>query len=147
LPGSALNAACLVHDISDAGSHGGAAGERRADAPGYVTGTNATADALSRYRGRPGSTARSRRSSSRHFLAQILQGTSVPRQRAAGQIPPNRTGHLNEAPGRRCIPFPASAGPRRKRPMAMCAADDVSPDAQYCDKARPGRWAAHGVMT
>jgi len=35
----------------------------------------------------PGNTARSRRRSSRHFLPQILQGTSVPRQRAAGQIP------------------------------------------------------------
>lgn len=38
------------------------------------------------------------------FLPQILQGTSPPPQRAAGQIPPTRTGHLNEAPGHRCIP-------------------------------------------
>src|SRR5207253_11333016 len=66
-------------------------GEGRDDAPGYVTRTNATADALSRYHGRPGSTARSRRRSSWHFLPQILPGTSVPRQRAAGQIPPKRT--------------------------------------------------------
>ena len=37
------------------------------------------------------------------FLPQILQGTSPPRQRAAGQIPPKRTGHLNEPRGRRCF--------------------------------------------
>jgi hypothetical protein len=34
----------------------------------------------------------------------ILQGNSAPLQRAAGQIPPRRTGDLNEPPGRRCIP-------------------------------------------
>jgi hypothetical protein len=37
-----------------AGSHGGAAGDGRDDAPGCVTRTNATADAPSRYHGRPG---------------------------------------------------------------------------------------------
>ena len=53
LPGSALNAAYLVHNMSLRAPMA-ARGERRDDAPGYVTGTNATADALSRYRGRPG---------------------------------------------------------------------------------------------
>jgi hypothetical protein len=75
-----------------------AAREGRDDGPGCVTRTNATADALSSYHGRPRSTARSPRSSPRHFLPQILQGNSAPRQRAAGQIPLKRMGDLNEAP-------------------------------------------------
>src|ERR1700730_6659508 len=77
LPGSALNAACLVHDMFHAGSHGGGEGrEARQDHADVRLGT---------------------------FLPQILQGTSPPRQRAAGHIPPKRTGHLNEPRGRRCF--------------------------------------------
>jgi hypothetical protein len=87
-----------------AGSHGGAAGEGRDDTPGCVTRTNATADALSRYHGSPGKHGKITQKFVPALSTSILQGNSAPRQRAAGQIPPKRTGYLNEPPGRRCFP-------------------------------------------
>lgn len=104
-----------------------------------MTRTNAAADALSRYHGRPRSTARSRRSSPRHFLPQILQGNSAPQQRAAGHIPRKHTGDLNQSPPAAGVFLASAAGARWKRSLAMCAEDDVRPGARYCDKALPRR--------
>jgi len=101
LPGSALNAACPVHDMSlRAPAAAGKGREARQDYADVRLGT---------------------------FLPQILQGTSPPRQRAAGQIPPKRTGHVNEPRSRRCF---------------LALPGNVTPDAagsRACQASRHGR--------
>jgi hypothetical protein len=51
--------------------------------------------------------------------------------------PAKRMGDLNELRlAGVCLSLRAA---RDEASMVMCAEDDVSPDARYCDKAQPGR--------
>jgi hypothetical protein len=74
-------------------------------AAGCVTRTNATADAQSgTTAGREARQDHAEVRPATFYLnppgqQRVLQGNSAPRQQAAGQIPPKRKGHLNQAPG------------------------------------------------
>jgi len=98
-----------------------------------VTHANATADTLSRYHGRPGARQDHAEVRLDTFYLRILQGNSAPRQRAAGHIPLKHTGDLNKSPPAAGDFLASPAGARWKRSMAMCAEDDVSPGARYCE--------------
>ena len=67
-------------------------------------------------------------------------------QRAAATdrrtYPAEEHGRPERKPPAAGIFLASPAGGRWKRSMAMCAEDDVSPGARYCDKALPRRWFA-----
>jgi hypothetical protein len=115
-------------------------GERRDDAPACVTRTNATADCAEQVPRQAGEHGKI----TQKFASTLSTSDPPGQQRAAATgrqaYPAEAHGRPERKPRPPVYSLPLRpAGARQKRSLAMCAQDDVSPGARYCDKALPRR--------